>query len=32
MKSNIYPYFTVVTLVMTWQIRDDDMDDDMDDR
>ena len=29
MKNNIDHYFTVVTLVMTWQIRADDMDDDM---
>ena len=29
MKNNIDPYFIVVTLVMTWRIRIDDMADDM---
>ena len=32
MKNNIDPYFAVVTLVMTWHIRTDDMDDDMENR
>ena len=32
MKNNIDPYFIVVTLVMTWQIRIDDVADDMENR
>ena len=32
MKNKIDPYFIVVTLVMTWQIRIDDMADDMENR
>ena len=32
MKNIIDPYFIVVTLVMTWPIRADDMDDDMENR